>query len=89
MIDNPYLEEGPIELTEWMLENNGFTKVEIEPDSFVWVLEDECGDNILSLYRISNGFCTNLMHGMTLCFRTVEDLEQMFKVMGSNKNIEI
>ena len=81
-------------LTEEILERNGFKKTEYKEDDGVhwgteWTLEDDCEDTILTLFKISNAFCTNLQGGMTLAFRYVGDLERMLAVMGSSKKLKI
>lgn len=68
-------------LTDDILLEKGFVKT-----GHKWVLLDDCKDAILTLYRIANAYCTNLVDGMTLSFRTESDLELLFELMGKTRD---
>lgn len=64
-------------LTDDILLEKGFIKTGQK-----WELLDDCEDVILTLYRIANAYCTNLVNGMTLAFQKESDLNRLFVLMG-------
>ncbi len=67
-------------LTDGILLEMGFVK-----NDNLWELIDECGDVILTLFKISNAYCTNLEDGMTLPFFKESDINKLFELMGRKK----
>ena len=64
-------------LTDEILTELGFKK-----NDYKWELFDDCGDVILTLFEISNAYCTNLEGGMTLAFQKTSELKKLFELMG-------
>ena len=69
-------------LTDEILTELGFKK-----NDYKWELFDDCGDVILTLFEISNAYCTNLEGGMTLAFQKTSELKKLFELMGYKNKV--